>query len=357
MSRFGKHQLHDLYYCLKLTRSLEEELVRLFRAGKLAGALPISSGQEALCLGAAYPMRDRDVLSSAVPCNAALLARGVTPFEIVTHFMAKPQGPTRGRDSSLQWGDPARGLVAPAGHGAAQVGVLAGVALAAKAREEGSAAVALLSEEVLTTGDFHEGFNFAAVHVLPLVVVIEKKPLDPQVAAYLTPAGQSHYERLKAYGVPTVMVDGNDVLQVLQVAEAAFERARLGKGPSVIEARTAGRTRFSMRRDILNLWPESSRRFPGPGTGEPEAGQQKLAFEDQALNDPVEQFEAFLLDHAQMQPEEQKEILDRVVELVTEDVRRAEEDSPLEPASLTSGVFHPASAGSAPSGMPGGLAG
>ena len=60
MSKFGKQQFHELYYYLKLNRSLEEELVRLFRAGKLVGTLPISAGQEALGLGAAYPLEAGD---------------------------------------------------------------------------------------------------------------------------------------------------------------------------------------------------------------------------------------------------------------------------------------------------------
>ena len=77
MTKFGKQQLHELYYYLKLNRSLEEELVRLFRAGKLVGPLPISTGQEALGLGAAYPLDAGDFFSSAIPSSGALLARGV----------------------------------------------------------------------------------------------------------------------------------------------------------------------------------------------------------------------------------------------------------------------------------------
>ncbi|HLE21696.1 MAG TPA: thiamine pyrophosphate-dependent enzyme [Vicinamibacteria bacterium] len=339
MSRFGKHQLHELYYYLKLTRSLEEELARLFRAGKLSGALPISTGQEALSLGATYPLRAQDVLASAVPCNTALLARGVTPFEILTHFMARRGSPSGGRDGSIQFCDLKRGLVAPTEHPAAHVAVMAGVAFAAKVQRKDWVALALVDERALATGDFHEGLNFASVHQLPLVVVIEKKPLDPAAAAYVAPAGQNHYERLKAYGLPTVMVDGNDVLQVLQVVEAALERARIGKGPSVIEARTAGRTRFSMREDILAVWPASAQRFPEAGADEPGEGQRKLAFEDRELNDPVDQFEAFLIEHAQMRPAEQKEILARVTKLIAEDVRRAEEEPPPASESPTTGVY------------------
>ena len=222
MSRFGKHQLHELYYYLKLTRSLEEELARLFGAGKLSGALPISTGQEALSLGATYPLRAQDVLASAVPCNTALLARGVTPFEILTHFMARRGSPSGGRDGSIQFCNLKRGLVAPTEHPAAHVAVMAGVAFAAKVQRKDWVALALVGERALATGDFHEGLNFASVHQLPLVVVIEKKPLDPAAAAYVAPAGQNHYERLKAYGLPTVTSFDPDGL-IGQVSDRAGE--------------------------------------------------------------------------------------------------------------------------------------
>jgi TPP-dependent pyruvate/acetoin dehydrogenase alpha subunit len=340
MSRFGKQQLHELYYYLKLTRSLEEELARFFRAGRLVGGLPISAGQEALSLGAAYPLKPQDVLASSIPSNSAWLARGVSPFEIFAHFLGRRGGPTRGRDGSLRLGDWERGLLAACGHVAMHVGVMAGVALAAKVQKQDAVAVVLVDERALATGDFHEGLNFAAVHELPLVVVIEKRPVDPEVATSVAPAGEDHYQRLKSYGAPTVTVDGNDALQVLQVVETAVGRARAGRGPSVIEARTGGRTRFSMREDIVSVWPESEGRFLGPcGDGQAPRTQQRLALEDEALNDPVEQFEAFLIEHAQLQPEEQEEILARVTRVVAEDVRRAEEQDPPEAESLTSGVY------------------
>jgi 2-oxoisovalerate dehydrogenase E1 component alpha subunit len=220
------------------------------------------------------------------------------------------------------------------------VGVMAGVALAAKVQKQDTVAVVLIDERALATGDFHEGLNFAAVHELPLVVVIEKRPVEPEVAASVTPAGEDHYQRLKSYGAPTVTVDGNDTLQVLQVVETAVGRARAGRGPSVVEARTGGQTRFSMREDIVSVWPATEGRFLGPcGEDRAPRTQQRLALEDEALNDPVEQFEAFLIEHAQLRPEEQEEILARVTRVIAEDVRRAEEQDRAEEESPTSGVY------------------
>ena len=329
MSRFGKQQLHELYYYLKLNRSLEEELVRLFRAGKLVGALPISTGQEALAVGAAYMLAAGDFFSSAIPVHGALLARGVRPHEILSHFMGKQASPTQGRDGSIQFGDIERGLVGPSGHLATHLGVMAGIGYAAKVQKKDSVAVALVSDRAVATGDFHEGLNFAAVHEVPLVVVVEKKPVGPLGPATHAPAGQNHYERLKAYGLPTVMVDGSDVLQVLQVVEAAVDRARSGKGPSLIEARAAGRSRFSMREDVFSLLGDAGSKVD----------QQRLSQEDDPLGDPVEQFEAFLVEHAQIQPGEREVILARVAKVIGEDVARAEREPAASVAAAVGGVF------------------
>jgi len=222
------------------------------------------------------------------------------------------------------------------------VGVMAGVAFGAKTRSQSAVALVLMEEKGLNTGDFHEGFNFAAVHELPLVVVIEKKPFEPTVAASVAPAGEDHHQRLKSYGAPTITVDGNDALQVLQVVETAVGRARSGRGPSIIEARNEGRTRFSMREDIVTVCPEPLGRFLGPsgGIAAPLARTQpKLALEDDALNDPVEQFEAFLIEHAQLSPEEQDDVHARVTRLIAADARRAEEATSPEADSGSAGVY------------------
>ena len=327
MSKFGKQQLHELYYFLKLNRSLEEELVRLFRAGKLFGSLPISTGQEALGLGATYSLEASDFFSSAIPSNAALLARGVRPYEIFLHFMGKGASPNRGRDGSVHFGDPGRGFVGPSGHLATHLGVMAGVAYGAKVLKKERVALALVNHRALATGDFHEGLNFASVHDVPLVVLVEKTPVGLGAPATHIPAGPNHYERIKAYGLPTVMVDGNDVLQVLQVVDAAVKRARAGKGPSVVEATTDGRTRFSMCEDVSALLDDPS---DSPGG----------AVDDEELSDPVEQFEAFLIEHAQIESAEQEVILARVASEISKDVGRAERE-PRPVASLASErVFH-----------------
>jgi TPP-dependent pyruvate/acetoin dehydrogenase alpha subunit len=330
MPSFGKRQLHELYFYLRLIRRLETELARLFREGKLVGPLPISNGQEAIGLGSAYPLRPGDFLASAIPSNGAVLARGVKPSEIFAHFMGKTSSLTGGHDGTLEPGDLKKGLVAPTGHLATHLSVMAGIAFAARTERKDAVAVALVGERAIGTGDFHEGLNFAAVHQLPLVVVLEKTPVGLPESDAIASTGLHLYERFRGYGVASLMVDGNDILQVLRVVEAAVDRARSGTGPTFIEARTAGKTRFSERTAVVSLHRDA-----------PDKSQQReLDFEDGELNDPVEQFETFLVEHGLMQQPDQEQILERIERLVVEDSRRADEEPDPLPESLSEGVYH-----------------
>jgi len=235
MSRLGKRQLHELYYYLKLTRRVEEELARLHREEKVTGPLCLVAGLEAVCVGAVYWLGSGDLLASSLPSLGSIIARGVRPVEIFSHFLGRDDSSSGGRDGSILLGSFERGLIAPTGHPATHLGVMAGVALAMKTMEKTSVGVALTSAKSLATGDFHEGLNFAAVQKLPLIVVVENDPDSFTSSSILE--GQYVHERMKGYGVPSISVDGVDILQVLQVMEAAMERAR--KGPTLIEARTS----------------------------------------------------------------------------------------------------------------------
>src|SRR5215203_5201031 len=173
-----RDQLLELYYYMRLTRSLEERLVNLYRQTKVVGGLFRSLGQEADAVGSAYAL-DRD-----------------------------------------------KGDMVP---------VMAGVALSFKMRKQDRVVLVYVGDGATSTGAFHEGINFAAVQRLPMVVVVENNGY-----AYSTPlAKQTAVVELKdkavGYGIPGVRADGNDVLAVYDVTKAAVDRARRGEGVTLIE--------------------------------------------------------------------------------------------------------------------------
>src|SRR6188472_58153 len=222
-------QLLELYYWMRLTRSLEERLVNLYRQTKVVGGLFRSLGQEADAVGSAYAL-DRsqgDVLSPLIRNLGSMLVQGATPLEILRQYMAKGDSPTRGRELNIHFGDVEdRNFVGQISHLGDMVPVMAGVTLSFKLRKEPRVGLVYVGDGATSTGAFHEGINFAAVQRCPLVVVVENN-----CYAYSTPtSAQCAAERLvdkaAGYGIPGVRADGNDVQEVYRVTKEAVDRAR-----------------------------------------------------------------------------------------------------------------------------------
>ena len=235
-----REQRLELYYWMRLTRSLEERLVNLYRQTKVVGGLFRSLGQEADSVGSAFAL-DRtkgDFLSPLIRNLGSMLVHGAEPVEILRQYMAKGDSPTRGRELNIHFGDLVRGFIGQISHLGDMVPVMAGVTLSFKLRGEPRVGLVYVGDGATSTGAFHEGINFAAVQRCPLVVVVENNgyaystPLDRQTAA------SQLVDKAIGYGIPGVRADGNDVLAVYDVTREAVERARSGGGVTLIELMT-----------------------------------------------------------------------------------------------------------------------
>jgi len=231
----SRDQLLDLYYWMRLTRTLEERLVALYRQTKVVGGLFRSLGQEADAVGSAYALERRDILSPLIRNLGSMLVKGATPIEILRQYMAKGDSPTRGRELNIHFGDTERGFIGQISPLGDLVPVMAGVTLTFKMRGEDRVGLVYVGDGATSTGAFHEGINFAAVQGCPLVVIVENNGY-----AYSTPtskqtAAKSFVDKALGYGVPGEQADGNDVLAVYDVTRRAVDRARRGEGVSLIE--------------------------------------------------------------------------------------------------------------------------
>jgi TPP-dependent pyruvate/acetoin dehydrogenase alpha subunit len=238
MASLTRDQHLELYYYLKLTRLLEERLVSLYRQNQVIGGLYRSLGQEATAVGSAYALRQGDPIAPIIRDLGALLVKGVKPREILCQYMARADGPTRGKDLNIHFTSIERGFVGPISPLGDMICVMGGVALAAKMLKKDIVALCYSGDGATSTGAFHEGMNFASVHNLPYVIIVENN-----CYAYSTPQSKqmritSLAERARAYAIPTEIVDGNDVVAVYEVTRDAAERARRGEGPVMIEAMT-----------------------------------------------------------------------------------------------------------------------
>ena len=209
----GRDQLLELYYWMRLTRSLEERLVNLYRQTKVVGGLFRSLGQEACAVGSAYALRREDVLSPLIRNLGSMLVKGATPVEVLRQYMAKGDSPTRGRELNIHFGDVQdRNFVGQISHLGDMVPVMAGVTLSFRMRKQARVGLVYIGDGATSTGAFHEGINLAAVQRCPLVVIVENNRY-----AYSTPterqcAAERLADKAAGYGIPGVRADGNDVL-------------------------------------------------------------------------------------------------------------------------------------------------
>lgn len=237
----SRDQLLEIYYYLRLTRTLEERLVALYRQSKVIGGLFRSLGQEGESVASAYALergRRQDVLSPLIRNLGSLLVMGARPLEILRQYMAKAESPTRGRELNVHFNDLEQGYLGQISHLGDMIPVMAGIALTFKMRREPRVGLVYIGDGGTSTGTFHEGLNFAAVQRLPLVVVGEYNHW-----AYSTPpekqfAVKTLAEKAKAYGIPAVTVDGNDVIAVYGATKLAVDRARRGQGVHFVEVQT-----------------------------------------------------------------------------------------------------------------------
>lgn len=228
----------ELYYWMRLTRSLEERLVNLYRQTKVVGGLFRSLGQEADAVGSAYALRQGDILSPLIRNLGSMLVKGATPVEILKQYMAKGDSPTRGRELNIHFGDTERGFIGQISPLGDMVPVMAGVTLSFKMRGEDRVGLVYVGDGATSTGAFHEGINFAAVQRCPLVVIIENNGY-----AYSTPTIKQSLvkqfaDKAIGYGIPGETADGNDVIATYEATKRAVDRARRGEGTSIVELMT-----------------------------------------------------------------------------------------------------------------------
>jgi TPP-dependent pyruvate/acetoin dehydrogenase alpha subunit len=234
----SREQLLELYYWMRMTRTLEERLVALYRQTKVVGGLFRSLGQEADAVGTSFALERRDIMSPLVRNLGSMLVKGATPLEVLRQYMAKGDSPTRGRELNIHFGDLERGFIGQISPLGDMVPVMAGVTLTFKMRGEKRVGLVYVGDGATSTGAFHEGINFAAVQRCPLVVVVENNHYAYSTPTHKQTAAKQFVDKAVGYGIAGDQADGNDVLAVYEVTKAAVDRARRGEGVTLVELMT-----------------------------------------------------------------------------------------------------------------------
>jgi TPP-dependent pyruvate/acetoin dehydrogenase alpha subunit len=250
------------YRAMRLARTFEDKLAALYRQGKIVGAVYLGTGQEAIATGVVSLLQKGDYFSTVARGLAGWFLRGVEPRDVMARWLGKDIPPSHGRELGLFLADTAAYGIAPYHNGsmASWIPSGAGFALAFKYRKEPRVYVALTGDGATSPGDFYEGLNFAAIHKLPLVIVVENN-----CYAYSTPQSlqmpvANVADRAPAFNIPATIGFGNDIFEVRRLVGEAIDHARSGKGPYLVEFKTF-RRRGHGEHDDMGYVPPALREF------------------------------------------------------------------------------------------------
>lgn len=304
--------LRDFYYYMRLTRSVEERLVSLYRQNQVVGGLYRSLGQEATTIGAAMALEPQDKLAPMIRNLGAYFVRGYRPRDLFMQYMARSGSPTGGRDGNVHFGDVERGIIAPISMLGAMIPVMVGIGWAGQRLGQDLVGLTWIGDGGTSTGEFHEGLGLAAAWKAPVVVIGENNGY-----AYSTPTSKgltigSLCDRALAYGIPSRSIDGNDVVEVWSAVREAAEHARSGRGPFFLEARTFRMRGHAEHDDAKYVPPE--------------------LLEEWRAKDPIDRL---LRDH----PMDVSDLDERIAREVEEDAAFAEASPPPDPSFAYGRVF------------------
>jgi TPP-dependent pyruvate/acetoin dehydrogenase alpha subunit len=308
----------NLFRFMVMMRASEERAITLYRQGKVPGSFYDGCGQEAISVGSAYVLAPQDRMCILHRDLGAHFVRGVTPDRYLANYMGRAGGVTGGKDGNMHFGDRELGCVGMVSMLPDMALVATGMALKFKLRGERRIAMTYFGDGATANGQWHEAMNFAGIHRLPIVFVLENNQF-----AYSTPNelefAVDPIERAEGYGFPGVKVDGNDVEAVFEAAREGAERARAGGGPILIEAETM--------------------RMHGHGAHDDMSYVPKEMFETWAKRDPIDRYAKALVSDFGFSTDEVEGIRSEVKAYVDECAKRAL-DSPMpDPADATDGVF------------------
>lgn len=322
MNELSIQQKLELYYWMRLTRTYDDQMVAYWRQGRGLGGVFSQRGHEAISVATGYALEPDDVVAPMHRDLGCYFVRGMTPRRIFAQMMGRATGVSGGRDVNLHGaGDMNLNIVGFISHLPHSLPVAVGVAMSFVYRKEKRVAMSYVGDGSSSEGLFHESLNLAAVHKAPFVLIAENNQY-----AYSTPLHQqmpveNMADRAVAYGIPGLIVDGNDVEAIYAVTKEAVDRARAGGGPTLIECKTMRMMGHAIHdgaeyvpRELLETWEK---------------------------RDPVALFERRLLEQGLADEAEIDEIKHRCAVEVADAIEFAEQSPMPDPTTVTDGVYAP----------------
>ena len=230
--------LLQMYKTMLLIRRFEEQSVQFAQSGLLRGSLHPCIGQEATAVGACYALREDDYMTCTYRGHGQAIAKGLDPREAMAELLGRRTGCSKGKGGSMHFTDPRVGLLGKNAIVGAGIPIAVGAAISAQLDGTDRIAITFFGDGAVNQGAFHEALNLAAIWDAPVIFFCENNLYSEMTPIRAMVKLQQLSERAAGYGIPGVVVDGYDVLAVYETTQEAVKRARIGGGPTFIEAMT-----------------------------------------------------------------------------------------------------------------------
>ena len=311
-STYSDEDLIKLYRYLLLPRMIEEKMLSLLRQGVVSKWFS-GIGQEAISVGCVLGIDREEAIFTKHRNLGVFTGRNVPLRRLISQWQGKEGGFTHGRDRSFHFGTPEHNIYGMISHLGTQQSVAAGVALAYKLRNEKKVSLVFTGDGESSEGEVHEALNVASVWKLPVIFVFEDNKYALSTPYYEQYAMKQFVERAQGYGLRSVIVDGNNVLEVHNTIRKLAEELRENPEPVFVECLT-----FRMR-------------------GHEEASGTKYVppelFEKWSQKDPLENYEAYLRSEGILNDESIAGIRDEFKTYIEEEVKHAKEEAAVQPSA------------------------
>jgi TPP-dependent pyruvate/acetoin dehydrogenase alpha subunit len=228
----------EMYRAMCKIRNFEDRVGELYLEGRIWGTVHLYTGQEAMAVGVCSALRPDDYITSTHRGHGHCIAKGADLNRMMAEIFGRETGYCKGKGGSMHIADIDAGILGANAIVGDGIGIAAGSALGNRQLGNDRVSVAFFGDGAAGTGIFHEAINMAAILKLPAIFVCENNLFAVSTpVSYASPVPCVAH-RGSAYGIPAFTVDGNDVLEVFRTAERAVARARMGKGPTLIEGLT-----------------------------------------------------------------------------------------------------------------------
>ncbi|MBR3971284.1 MAG: thiamine pyrophosphate-dependent dehydrogenase E1 component subunit alpha [Ruminococcus sp.] len=317
-----KKQMLGIYEMMNRIRCFEEKAYSLFESNKLRGSVHLCTGEEAIPATVCSYLTDEDYITSTHRGHGDCLAKGAESKYALAELMGKATGYCKGRGGSMHIADLAKGNLGANAIVGGGIPHAVGAALALQMQgKKKNVAISFFGDSASNEGVTHEAMNLAAVWKVPCIFVCANNGFGISVPYAQSTSVKHVSERGAAYGIPSVTVDGNDVMAVAEAFETALKRAQNGEGPTLIECMTY--------------------RYRGHWTGDPEPYRSKKetkAWKEE--KDPIIRFRKYLLDNKKASAKELDAIEAAMVEELNEAEKFAIESPEPNPADVLDDVFY-----------------